>query len=379
MASKKKSKRGNGEGSIYQRKDGRWVGQVTRDDAPAKYYYGKTRDEVSTKLVKALNDQQDGLPLVGERQTVGQYLAWWLETSKGARLRPRTLERYEQLIRLHIVPHVGTVALAKLSPQHLTDLYGKLLRAGQSRRSVEFVHVVLHGALKQALRLRLIVRNPADAVDAPRPERREMRALSADEARQLLDTAQGDRLEAFYILALTTGMRMGELLGLRWRDVDLDAARLQVRTSLQRTRGQWHFAEPKTSRSRRNITLSSVAVAALRGHRARQLEEIATVGSVWVSYDLVFCGAAGQPLHVTSFGRLYFHPLLCRAGLPRIRLHDLRHSTATILLAGNVHPKYVQELLGHSTVSLTLDIYSHVVGNMQEQVAAHMDTVLAAR
>jgi integrase len=374
----KKQKRGNGEGSITQRGDGRWMARITLENGTRKCYYGKTRDEVKRKLTRGLHDQQEGLPVVAERQTVAQYFVWWLEALKRPRLRPRTYQRYEALIRLHIAPHIGGVTLARLTPQHLTSLYSQLLAAGQSRRSVEFAHILVHGGLKQAVRLQLIGRNPADAVDAPRGERKEMRALSADEARRLLDAARGDRLEAFYVLALTTGMRLGELLGLHWRDVDLDAGQLQVRTSLQRYGGQWLFAEPKTARSRRRITLPAVTVAALRAHRARQLAEIQQAGSAWVSYDLVFCGALGQPLHGTNLGWMRFHPLLKRAGLPRMRLHDLRHSTATILLAGNVHPKVVQELLGHSAITLTLDIYSHVLSNMQEQVAAHMDNVLGA-
>jgi site-specific recombinase XerD len=150
---------------------------------------------------------------------------------------------------------------------------------------------------------------------------------------------------------------------------------LQVRSTLQRIDGQWVFAEPKTQRSRRSITLSAVATHALRVHRTRQLEEILALGPAWVSYDLVFCNATGEPLHGTNFGKQHFYPLLKRAGLPRIRPHDLRHSTATILLEGNVHPKYVQDLLGHSQISMTLDTYSHVTQNMQQQVADHMDAI----
>jgi integrase len=372
-------KRANGEGSISQHPDGRWWARVTLPNGKRKAFYGKSRKEVQQKLTAALSDQQKGLPIVGERQTVAEYLAWWLETSKRPRLRPRTWERYVTLVRLHVVPHVGGVALGRLTPQQLADMYRKLLAAGLSKRTVQFVHAVLHGALKQAVRLELVARNPADAVDAPRPERREMHALTAEQARMLLDAVRGDRLEAFYVLAVSTGMRLGELLGLRWRDLDLDAGRLHVRSTLQRVNSQWLFAEPKTQQSRRSISLSAVAVAALRAHRARQLETVRELGPAWISYDLVFCGPTGEPLHATNFGKQYFHSLLKRAGLPRIRPHDLRHTTASILLAGNVHPKYVQDLLGHSQISMTLDTYSHITQNMQEQVAAHMDAVLAAQ
>ncbi len=388
-------KRANGDGTISQRKsDGRWWARITLPNGKRKAYYGKTRDDVKKQLTKALHDQQEGLPIVGERQTVAQYLAWWLETSKRPRLRPRTFERYEALIRLHVIPAIGSVPLARLTPQQLTDLYAKLMapppeqpaklsrgtRPVLSKRTVQFVHAVIHGALKQAVRLRLIVRNPADVLDPPRPERHEQRALTPEQARQLLEAARGDRFEAFYVLAVSTGMRLGELLGLRWRDVDvMDTGRLHVRSTLQRVGKQWQFAEPKTAKSRRSITLSSMAVAALREHRNRQRAEIAALGSAWVSYDLVFCGPTGEPLHATNFPRQSFRPLLKRAGLPPMRLHDLRHTCATILLAGNVHPKYVQDLLGHSQIGMTLDTYSHVIQGAQAEVAAHMDAALAAR
>jgi integrase len=368
-------KRANGEGSISQHPDGRWWARLTLADGKRKAYYGKTRREVQQKLTAALRDQQQGLPVVGERQTFGEYLSWWLETCKRPRLRPNTYRRYSDLARLHITPRLGKVPLSKLTPQHLTDLYGRRLDAGLSRRSVQFIHAVAHGALKQALRLNLIARNPAAAVDAPRPERREMQVLTPAQAQALLTTAEGHRLEALFVLALTTGMRMGEILALRWRDVDLDARRLHVRATLQRVNGAWSFAEPKTAKSRRSIVLSARAILALRSHRARQLAEIAQAGDLWVSYDLVFPGRTGAPLSQTNFAQQHLHPLLKRAGLPLIRPHDLRHSCGTILLKGGKHPKYVQELLGHSQIGMTLDTYSHVIEGMHQEVADYMDEV----
>src|SRR5712692_4008000 len=224
MPGRKKTKKANGEGSTYQRKmDGRWVGQLTLTDGRRKFFYGKSHDEVHRELTKALADQQRGLPILGSRQTVAQFLERWLTTSKRSQLRPRTYARYEALVRLHVTPQIGSVLLHKLSPQHLADLYSTLAtapppskrgpsRTRLSKRTVQFVHAILHGALKRAVKWRLIALNPADAVDAPRPERHEMHALTQEQARLLLHAAEGERLEALYVLALSTGMRLGELL-----------------------------------------------------------------------------------------------------------------------------------------------------------------------
>jgi integrase len=191
-----------------------------------------------------------------------------------------------------------------------------------------------------------------------------------------LSTVTGDRLEALYVLALTTGMRQGELLALRWRDVDLDASTLQVRGSLQRTPAGLGIHEPKTTRSRRRVTLSMPAVEALRQHRARQLAERLALGPEWDDQDLVFANTLGRPIEATNLIRSSFKPLLTRAGLPRIRFHDLPHTCASLLFAKNVHPKVVQELLGHATISITLDLYSHMLPDMQRDAAKAMEAVI---
>ncbi len=371
-------KRANGEGTISQRKDGRWWARITLPDGRRKAFYGTTRQAVAQQLARALHERQQGLPIAGERQTLGQYLAWWLQTQKAPRLRPRTYVRYAELVRLHVAPHLGAVPLGRLTPQHLADLYARLLASGLSKRSVQFVHAVLRGALRQAVRLRLLAVDPTAAVEAPRPERRLPPVLTAADARALLQAARGHRLEACFVLALTTGMRLGELLALRWRDVDFDAGRVQVRHTLQRVGGQWLFAEPKTAQSRRALRLCGQAVEALRQHRARQAGERLRAGPAWQDYDLVFCRPDGRPLHAPNFGRQYLEPLLRRAGLPRLRPHDLRHACASLLLAQNVHPKVVQELLGHSQISLTLDTYSHVVATLHQEAARQMDALLGA-
>ena len=369
-------KRGNGEGSIYRRADGRWVASVSVDQGRRKYFYAQTRHEVGRKLATAIKARQDGLPLVPERQTVANYLQHWLETAKPT-VRPRTFVRYEEYVRLHAIPELGRLSLARLSPQHLQRLYASRLEAGLSPATVAHLHAVLHRALGQAARWGLAPRNVAELVTPPRSERREMSTLSPEQARAFLETAEGDRLEALYVLALNTGMRQGELLALRWREVDLEGGSLQVTATLQRTSEGFTFSEPKTAHSRRQMALTAPAVEALRSHRARQLEERLSMGAAWEDNDLVFANEVGRPIEGTNLIRRWFYPLLERANLPRIRFHDLRHTAATLLLGRGVHPKIVSEMLGHSQIAITLDLYSHVTPTMQRQAVEALEAALS--
>ena len=221
-----------------------------------------------------------------------------------------------------------------------------------------------------------MVRNVSDLVDPPRNRRYEISPLSPEQARRLLEAVGGNRLEALYVLALTTGMREGELLGLRWRDVDLDRETLQVRGSLQRIGGSLVVTEPKTEHSKRQVALTPSAVAALRRHKATQAEERLRLGAAWRGENLVFTNEIGRPIGAASLLRTSFHSLLRRADLPRMRFHDLRHSAATLLLAQGTHPKIVAEMLGHSRIATTLDLYSHVTPTMQREAALAMEAIL---
>ena len=373
-------RRGANEGSIYQRKDGLWTAAVNLGYAGGgkrqrRTLYGRTRHAVARKLTDALKARQDGLPLPREREVVGPFLCQWLESVKPS-LRPRTWARYESLIRIHALPEIGRLPLGKLGPAHLQRLYASRLEAGQSPASVRQLHAVLHRSLRQAFRWGLVGRNVADLVTPPRVERHRVQALSPEQSRALLEAARGDRLEALYVVALSTGMRLGELLALGWADIDLDAGALQVRGTLQRTRGSTVIVEPKTARSRRRIELTGLATEALRRHRVAQAEERLRLGPAWQNLDLVFANEVGSYLSETILRRKSFWPLLERAGLARIRFHDLRHTAATLLLGRGVHPKIVSEALGHSTVAITLDLYSHVTPTMQRESASAMDAVL---
>ncbi len=368
-------RRGNNEGSIYKRGDGRWCASMTLDGGKRKSVYGKTRADVARRLPELQKHKADGLPAVSERQTVERFLQDWLKSASQG-LRPRTAIRYEQFIRVHIVPAIGATSLAKLTPQRLQELYADRRVAGLSPASVRQLHAILHRAFKQGMRWGVLVRNPADAVTPPRVERHEMRALDPEQVMTLVDAARGERLEALIVLAVTGGLRQGELLALRWRDIDLEGAALQIHGTLQPTKGGFVVAPPKTARSRRQVALSMVAVEALRRHRARQIEERLQTGPAWEQPDLVFANEAGAYIDGRNM-RHFLDPLVARAGLPRIRFHDLRHSAATLMLSRGVHAKIVSEMLGHSQIAITLDLYSHVTPTMQRTATAEIDAALA--
>ncbi len=374
------ARRGNGEGSISRRKDGLYMARYwveTPKGPKRKTLYGKTREEVRDKMAKALAERADGLVFDDENATVGEYLDSWLKGSVRGSVRQSTLDRYEIAVRVHIKPALGRLKLRKLTPAHLAGFYQDRLAAGFAPASVNKLHVTLHKALDQALKWRMVPRNVAEMVNGPRPAPPEMRTLSAAETRRLLEAARGDRLEALYVLAVHTGMRQGELLALKWQDIDLENATVSVRRTITMSEGCIHLGESKTKKSRRTIRLTEAAVLALREHLSRQMEEIERLGDLYEDNGLVFTSGVGTVINPTNLRRRSFASLLRRAGLNRIRFHDLRHTCATLLLGRNVHPKYVQELLGHANIAITLDTYSHVIPGMGDHAARAMEDTLS--
>jgi integrase len=339
--------------------------------------YGRTREEARDKMARALADRVDGLVFDDENVTVGEYLDSWLKGSVRGSVRQSTLDRYEIAVRVHIKPALGRLKLRKLTPAHLAGFYQDRLAAGFAPASVNKLHVTLHKALDQAVRWRMVPRNVAEAVKGPRPTPPEMRTLSGAETRGLLEAARGDRLEALYVLAVHTGMRQGELLALKWRDIDLENTKVGVRRTITMSEGRIFLGEVKTKKSRRTIRLTDAAVRALREHLARQIGHVESLGDLYGDQGLVFASEVGTPINPTNLRRRSFAALLKRANLPRIRFHDLRHTCATLLLGRNVHPKYVQELLGHANIAITLDTYSHVIPGMGDQTARVMEDVLS--
>ena len=298
----------------------------------------------------------------------------WLADSVRDTVRQRTYERYESIVRVHLNPAIGRIKLKVLTPAHIRGLYRAKLDSGLVPRTVLYIHRTLSKALKQAVDDGLILRNAAGLVKPLRPQTEEIRPLDREQVRTFLETARGDRLEALYVVAVTTGLRRGELQGLWWEDVDLETENLQVRRTLSEPEGGYIFEAPKSGKGR-NIRLTKKAVAALREHRKRQLEERMERGELWQDHGLVFASGVSTPLWGGNLNRT-FKATLRRGDLPKIRFHDLRHTCATLLLRQSVNPKFVQELLGHADISLILNVYSHVLPDMGDAAAGAMDTAL---
>jgi integrase len=371
-------RRGNNEGSISRRKDGRWMGRYTvhtADGPKQRAVYGKTREEASQKLTKAMADRDGGIVYDAGKLAVGEYLGKWLANAVKDTVRQRTYERYESIIRVHLVPAIGGIKLKNLTPTHVRGLCREKLDSGLAPRSVQYIHRTLSKALKQAVTDGLIPRNAAGSVKPPQPRTEEIRPLDRKQVRVFLEAISGDRLEALYVVAITAGLRAGELLGLQWEDVDFEAGMLQVRRTLSEARSGRIFEAPKSGKGRR-IRLTRRATEALRGHRKRQLEEKLRLGTLWQDNGLVFPSQVGTPIGGRNLIR-HFKIRLGRVGLPStFRFHDLRHTCATLLLRQSVHVKFVQELLGHGDVSLTLNTYSHVLPDMGDAAADAMDKAL---
>jgi integrase len=385
----RRRRRGNGEGSVRRRSKSSWEARLAVVDAAGQLhrpsFLAPTRHEAVQWLRDAQTKRDGGVIAPGARETVGRFLVSWLAGVK-SRLRPRTWDRYEEHVRLHLEPTVGRIPLSRLSPNDVQRAHAALLNKGLAPGTVRRAHAVLRAALQDALRWRQIASNPASLVRPPRGSPREMTALSQVEARALLQVARHKPLEALWVLAVTTGLRQGELLALRWEDVDLEGGSIRVTGTLTRIRRdppadgepKTHrvISQPKTAHSRRRVDIGTLAVEALRTHRGRQVEERHRAANLWVDKSLVFCGPMGGYLHPVQVNA-ELRRLLGEAYLPTIRFHDLRHTAATLLLGRDVNPKKVSEMLGHSTVAITLDTYSHVLPGMHRQAAEIMDELLS--
>jgi len=376
------AKRGNGEGSISKRSGGGWMAQYYvlsgTGGRERRTLYARTRTEAARKLARAIGERDTGFVVDAGRLTVGDYLERWLEDSVKGTVRTSTYEAYKYMVEPHLVPFLGALKLRDINPVHVRALYREKLEAGLSAATVRKMHAVLNKAMKQAVMDGLVHRNVCDSVRPPRLARKEIRPLDPEQAGALLRAAASDRLEALYVLAVHTGMREGELLGLKWEDVSLDGEEpvLRLRRALVREAGKVALGELKTPKSRRQVRLTRAAAGALRAHLAHQMEEIERAGPSYRAGGLVFATESGSPINPSNLRNRSFKPLLRRAGLAGICFHDLRHTCATLLLTRNVHPKLVQELLGHATISMTLDTYSHFLPSMGDQTVRAMEAAL---
>ncbi len=361
-------RRGHTEGSIHRHSStGLWCAQVdlgiVNGKRKRKAVYAKTKQEVREKLREVQYDQDQGLPIDRKRQTVAQYLTRWLEDKIVPNRRPNTVADYTNHVRKHIIPQIGHIQLAKLTPQDVEGLIQAVARKGLSVEMQRGTRKVLRSALTQAMKWGFVVRNVASLTDVPAAERFQAQPLTPEQALTLLDAAHGDRLLALYAAALLLGLRRGELLGLRWQDIDLDAGRLRVEVAQQISAGgKLELAAPKTERSRRKLHLPAILVPILRAHRTRQLEERLQAGARWQDHGLVFCTRHGTPIIPRNLVRS-FKALLKRAELPDIRFHDLRHSCASMLAAAGLSAREAMDLLGHTNVATTQNIYMHIFGD----------------
>jgi integrase len=340
-----------------------------------KSFFGATQNEARKKMEAAQKLLDEGLPLPNQRETVASYLAAWL-SDRAEYLRPRTLASYKMIAELHLIPALGKVKLADLDQKKIRE-YLKQKRQKLAARTCAYHHSVLRAALAQAERDSIVTRNVARLVQPPRVERQEVRPLSPDDARTLMEAVAESRDAALYVTALRLGLRQGELLGLQWSDIDFNAGTLTVRHTLQRYGHEYHLDNPKTDKSRRVLGLPATLVQLLSAHRRQQLEDKLKAGPHWDnSWDLVFCNPHGKPLPGNWLTHRY-QALLERLGLPRQPFHNLRHSAASFMRAEGIDLRVIQEVLGHSTIAVTAGTYVHIRTEATRSAAEAVDALLA--
>ena len=374
------------KGHIRERSPGHWAVILdVRDPQTGKrrrkwHSFSGTKREAQVECARLISELSGGEYIEPAKTTVAAFLNRWLEHMR-SQVAPRTHERYSELVRKNIALLIGGIILIKLQPAQISAAYSKALTDGRrdgsgglSPRTVGHIHRVLRQALAQAVRWNLLVRNPADVVRPPKVERAKMRALDTTETAALLEAVRSTRMFIAVLLAVTSGMRRGEITALRWRAINLAGAELSVMASAEQTAAGVREKETKSGRAR-TVALTALAIEELRCHKTRQAEELLRLGVRQTEDTHVFAQINGQPLKPQSVTH-EFARFLAGTQLPQIRFHDLRHTHATHLLASGVHPKITQERLGHANVGTTLDLYSHVLPGMQADAASRVDAVL---
>lgn len=371
------SRRANGEGSISRDPKGGWVGRATvgydsKGRAVRKAFRARTRAEAGRRLLEFQSLRANGLANLDSHTTLGEWFVRWLDDTVKPSVRRSTFRAYEANVRRHLIPSLGRLTLAKLTPAHVRRFMAERLEQGLSPRSVQFMRANLRAAVQQAVIDGLIGRNVVDLVKAPSVPRFEVEPLTPEQLRAFLEGVRDDRLEALFVCAVSLGLRQGELLGLTWADIDLDARSARVVHTLGR---DGTLGEPKSRTSRRVLSLPDLAVQALARHRVRQRVEREFAGRRWRDTGFVFTTSVGTAIDARNLSRR-FQLHLERLGLPHQRFHDLRHACASLLLGENVHPRVVMDLLGHSQIAVTMNLYSHVMPAMQREAADRLDAVL---
>jgi integrase len=369
-------RRGNKEGTIYQRLNGKWRAQMTLNGSRLSYT-GDSRSEAQAWLRDMSNRIENGLTIRGARATFSQLLVDWLETSK-PRLSGHSWRTYHQLVRDYIGPKLGDVRLQELSPSLIQRFYNQLVADGIGLRTAQKTHTLIHASLNTALKLGVIGRNPDDSTQPPKPIHKEMRFLNEDQVKHLLSFAKAnrDRNFALYFLAIATGMRQGELLALKWSEVDLRNGVLNVKFNLQRMPGGGlQLQGPKTKTSIRTIKLGKDSVRVLNQQKDLLLKERERIGNIWQETDFVFPSTVGSPMDATNLWKC-FRQIVKKAKLPAIRFHDLRHTAASLMLNNGVDVLVASNRLGHAKPSITLDVYGHLISSTQSKAADIIDSLI---
>ncbi len=369
-------------GQIIERGKDKWLVRIYLglDGNSKRKYHNKTihgnKKSAQAYLNKALHEKDTGTFTEQSKELLCKYLGRWLETSAKPRLREKTYNSYEGLIRLYIKPQLGDTIISQLTPIQIQKFYNSMIDNGLSARTVRYTHSVLRSALEQAVKWQMLYRNPTEFVDLPKQKKKEMQVLSPSDAKAFIEAAAYSRHQVLFSLMITTGLRPGETLGLKWNDIDFDKGKLRIQRALVRVGSTWKLLEPKTSRSRRTIPVPKSVMNDLKVLKRNQAEKrLASLN--YMDNDLVFAGENGEPLDEINLVRRHFKPLLAQAGLSNsIRLYDLRHTCATLLLAAGEHPKIVSERLGHASITMTLDTYSHVLPDMQEAATNKLENML---
>ena len=365
-------RRARGEGSVFQRKDGRWVVQIELGDGKRKQFYVKGQKEGIKKLREAQNELEKGILATGPQQKLKDYMEDWIENVHKDKLRISTYVKYKKLIK-YIVGDLGETWLQKLTPQRVQRFYTDMSKRGLSSKTINVTHGVLHAALDNAVLWNYVPRNVCDFVKPPRIVSREVVPLTLEQAQKLLDNVRKHRLEMLLTMAVVTGMRRGELLSLRWSNVNFEVNTVLVLHTVDYIPHYGYVeTEPKTKAGRRAIKLPAFLIDMLKLHREEVLEQQRKQGDKWENRDLVFPDLKGGYFNPSYLLRV-FKKLLVEVGTPHMHFHDLRHSAATILLSMGVNMKVIQELLGHSDISITLGLYSHLLPTMQQDMIDKWD------
>lgn len=370
-------RRPNGDGTYVQRPNGTWEYRFQLPTGKRKSLYAKTFEEAQAKRKQVEREIALGVDLGAKPQTVAQFLGDWLEQTAKPTIRPRTYVSYKHLIDRHIAPRIGDVKLDKLTPQHVQRMMNDMIGTGLSPTTVQRARAVLRRGLGYAVKWGYVPRNVATLVDPPRVVTKHVQPLSAEQTRAFLAHVRetDPRLWPLLVTAAYTGLRAGELFGLRWSDLDMEARTLRVGQTVVQLPGGWAFGEPKTEKSARPLPLVSDVLAALKEQRTRQLNERLACMS-WSDYDLVFTTPVGTPLNPSNLNK-QLHDALNRCGLPRMGLHGFRHGCASLMLTKGVHMRVVMEWLGHSQIALTMNTYSHVAPPMLSDAASALEEALA--